>query len=293
MGNYIIHDGELYNMQELYHYGVPGMKWGVRRYQLKDGTLTPEGRVRYGSAKTTSDRDHSKSNKNPALLYVANILADIGHLNPVGLGQDIARGIKAIKSNINKSKYDKDREGCETDKSTGFFKKKREMTVEEDVARVNPLVHNFDLNTKNNCMLCTATYDLRRRGYEVTAKKASEGYITTDIGYWYKNAKINLIVGRNEKGKRSTKAMISELKNDLVKQGDGARGNLMVTWSNMKGGHSVAYEIQDGQLRILDAQINKIYKNPDSLLKRCTNTVTYVRLDNLKINTKNIKEVAE
>lgn len=32
---------------ELCHYGVKGQKWGVRRYQNPDGTLTEEGKARY------------------------------------------------------------------------------------------------------------------------------------------------------------------------------------------------------------------------------------------------------
>lgn len=32
---------------ELQHWGIQGMKWGVRRYQTKDGSLTPAGRKRY------------------------------------------------------------------------------------------------------------------------------------------------------------------------------------------------------------------------------------------------------
>lgn len=38
MANYIIVNGELY------HHGIKGMKWGVRRYQNKDGSLTAAGK---------------------------------------------------------------------------------------------------------------------------------------------------------------------------------------------------------------------------------------------------------
>ena len=31
----------------LMHHGILGQKWGVRRYQNKDGSLTPEGKARY------------------------------------------------------------------------------------------------------------------------------------------------------------------------------------------------------------------------------------------------------
>lgn len=34
---------------ELYHYGIPGMKWGVRRYQNADGSYTAAGHKRYNN----------------------------------------------------------------------------------------------------------------------------------------------------------------------------------------------------------------------------------------------------
>ena len=52
---------------ELYHHGVKGMKWGVRRYQNKDGSLTAAGKKRY--ARDAREKEFNKYDKSTGKYY--------------------------------------------------------------------------------------------------------------------------------------------------------------------------------------------------------------------------------
>lgn len=64
---------------ELTHWGIKGMKWGVRRFQNRDGSLTSEGRKRYGddddngaSKSTTPKRKSARDMTDDELIRAVN-----------------------------------------------------------------------------------------------------------------------------------------------------------------------------------------------------------------------------
>lgn len=60
---------KVYYSNDLYHHGIKGQRWGVRRYQNPDGSLTPEGEKRYGKrqeAIARMEKSIDDSNKNIA-----------------------------------------------------------------------------------------------------------------------------------------------------------------------------------------------------------------------------------
>ena len=83
---------------ELQHFGIKGMKWGVRRYQNKDGSLTPAGKKRYDESDEEREKKE-KSKKTKAKVATAAV-ATAAVATTAAMNKDkIKKGMEYINTN--------------------------------------------------------------------------------------------------------------------------------------------------------------------------------------------------
>ena len=279
----------------LAHYGVKGMKWGVHK--------KPE-RGELGSRKTTWKPDDKRAWKmdidtkkkivkglGTAGIGVAVSLATPGvaiFAIAGGLGGAAQATAQFAMNRRRDTKYEKQRDDSPVDPKTGLHLKTREYSKDEDMDAVNPMRFGTIEGSSYNCSLCSAAYDMRRRGYDVAANFTSEGTSARIWEKWYKNAKVSPEQSLRGEDKQQK---VRAFRDALIKQGDGARGTVSVMYEGGSG-HSVAYDIEGGKLIIRDCQGNEKYVMDDAMVDKYfkhVDVADYTRLDNLRPNLKEMR----
>lgn len=124
--------------QELHHSGTKGMHWGVRRYQNKDGSLTPAGKKRYADDPGRKDVDSAKIELKSAKRAVKRA----------------GNQYNVVSTDANWQKYKQARRDLK-DSKYAYNKAKLTYDTKKEVSRIRDENVQFDKKSKHRTRLET------------------------------------------------------------------------------------------------------------------------------------------
>lgn len=189
-------------------------------------------------------------------------------------------------------------QGKERDE-TGLPKQDKQLSKEEDLHMVNPGYANMDGGSQSNCPLTSVAYEMRRRGYEVTARQTDAGFERGQLTSCFKDAEVwsietpeSSIMVDMKNMKYTNPDLVEAVTEQMSSEPEGSRGIAFCTWYPANsGGHVFNYEIEQGEPVIYDAQSGQ--KLPISEYGDHALTWDYYRTDNLELRTDEVKKVVK
>lgn len=85
-------------MSDLRHHGIKGQKWGIRRFQNKDGSLTPAGKKRYDESDEEREKKE-KSKKTKAKVATAAVATAAVAATAAANKDKIKKGMEFVNAN--------------------------------------------------------------------------------------------------------------------------------------------------------------------------------------------------
>lgn len=133
--------GTYYEEDSLIHYGIKGMKWGVRRFQKKDGTLTSAGKKRYSEDVQRAQKKYDAAKKELSKANADYNKATLGGLlyDQKAIDNLAAAGRKAnaLRYDLKDSKiYDRIKDRPKNDRTKKLEQKYRDEGMTEREATV-------------------------------------------------------------------------------------------------------------------------------------------------------------